>query len=329
MLLYSVVYDVSKWKDKEINMNAKAFFTKPLNIFICAIIATFLWGSAFPAIKKGYELFAIPSEDIATKILFAGIRFTLAGIFVTIFNWVMHKRVVLPSKSELKGIIPLALIQTTLQYIFFYISLVYLTGVKGSILNSIGNFFAVILAHFCFASDRLNFTKVVGCALGFVGVVVCCVGGEGIDMSFKLMGDGFILIAAFCFALGSVITKVITKDSDSVMITGFNLGMGGVLLMVIGIVFGGHLTFTSASAVALLLYLALLSSVAFAVWAQLLKYNPVGKISVYCFLNPVFGVILSGIVLRDDFLNWGTLAALILVSLGVYVVNRTPKAKKI
>jgi drug/metabolite transporter (DMT)-like permease len=305
-------------------MDTKAFFTKPINIFICAVIATFLWGSAFPAIKRGYELFAIPSDDIATKMLFAGIRFTLAGIFVTMFNWAMHKRIVLPNRSELKGIIPLALIQTTVQYIFFYISLVYLTGVKGSILNSIGNFFAVILAHFCFAGDRLNLTKVIGCVLGFAGVVVCCVGGDGIDMSFKFMGDGFILIAAFCFALGSVITKVITKNSDSVMITGCNLGIGGVVLVIIGIAFGGHLTFNSVYAVAVLVYLALLSSVAFAVWAQLLKYNPVGKISVYCFLNPVFGVILSGIFLGDKFLNWGTFAALVLVSMGVYIVNRTP-----
>jgi drug/metabolite transporter (DMT)-like permease len=161
--------------------------------------------------------------------------------------------------------------------------------------------------------------------LGFAGVVICCLGGNGIDMSFKLMGDGFILIAAFCFALGSVITKVITKNSDSVMITGYNLGIGGVVLVAVGLAAGGHLSLTSVSAAVMLIYLALLSSVAFAVWAQLLKYNPVGKISVYCFLNPVFGVILSGIFLGDEFFNVNTLVALILVSLGVYVVNKPKK----
>jgi drug/metabolite transporter (DMT)-like permease len=300
------------------------FFTKPINIFICAIISTFLWGSAFPAIKVGYTLFEIPSEDIATKILFAGIRFTLAGIIVTVFNAIMHKRLVLPKRGEIKGIFLLAMTQTTIQYIFFYISLVHLSGVKSSILNSIGNFFAVILAHFFFATDRLNLTKVIGCVLGFGGVVMCCLGG-GVDMSFTFMGDGFILIAAFCFALSSVITKIIAKDSDSVMITGFNLGIGGLVLVIIGLVFGGRLSITSPSALAVLIYLALLSSVAYAVWAQLLKHNPVGKISVYCFLNPVFGVILSGIILGDEFMNLNTLAALVLVSLGVYIVNRPQK----
>lgn len=303
-------------------MNSRSFFTRPINIFICAIIATFLWGSAFPAIKIGYELFGIPSEDIASKILFAGIRFMLAGAFVTAFNAVINKRLVLPRRDEIRGILCLSLVQTVIEYIFFYISLIYLSGVKGSILNSIGNFFAVILAHLCFKTDRLNVTKTAGCILGFAGVVLCSLGGEGIDMSFKFMGDGFILIAAFCFALGSVMTKVITKKSDSVMVTGYNLGLGGTVLAAIGLIAGGRLVLPSFAAGAMLIYLALLSSVAFAVWAQLLKYNPVGKISVYCFLNPVFGVILSGIFLGDEFLNLHTLAALILVSLGVYIVNR-------
>ena len=35
-------------------------------------------GSAFPCVKIGYRLFEITSEDVATQILFAGCRFTLA-----------------------------------------------------------------------------------------------------------------------------------------------------------------------------------------------------------------------------------------------------------
>ena len=301
------------------------FFTKPVNILLCAIISTFLWGSAFPAIKIGYELFKIPSDDIASKMLFAGIRFMCAGIIVTVFNAVMHKRLVLPTSKELKGIIPLALVQTTIQYIFFYISLIHLTGVKSSILNSMGNFFAVILAHIFFKSDKLTVPKVVGCVFGFAGVVLCCIGGGSVDMSFTFMGDGFILIAAFCFALSSVMTKILARDSEPVMITGFNLGIGGALLIIIGVAFGGKLTVFTPASVSVLVYLMLLSSVAYALWAQLLKYNPVGKISVYNFLNPVFGVILSGIFLGDDIFNLNPLAALLLVSLGVYIVNKPEK----
>jgi drug/metabolite transporter (DMT)-like permease len=303
------------------NEKLKNIFTKPINILLFAIISTALWGSAIPAIKIGYELFDIAADDVPTKLLFAGYRFFLAGLMVTIFNWISKRKIVVPKKEEISGIVILGFVQTTLEYIFFYLSLIKLSGVKGSILNSIGNFFAVILAHFMFKNDKLNLTKSLGCLLGFVGVVVCNF-ENGMDMTFSFTGEGFILIAAFCFALGSVITKIITQNSDSVMITGYQLALGGLILVVIGFVFGGHLIFASIGATLMLLYLALLSAVAFSVWAQLLKFNPVGKISVYCFLNPVFGVILSGIMLGENILNIKSIIALVLVCLGIYIVNR-------
>lgn len=302
------------------------FFTKPLNILILAAIATALWGSAIPVIKIGYEAFGITDSGAQVKILFAGIRFLMAGIFVIIYHSITNKGFELPRKDEYKKIFLLGMVQTTIEYIFFYLSLLYLSGVKGSILNSIGNFFAVILAHFAFKNDKINSKKFIGCVLGFAGVVVCCF-ESGFDFSFTFKGDGFILIAAFCFALGSVITKFVTQNSDSVKMTGWQLAFGGLVLMIIGYIFGGRIHFTSTYAVMILVYLALLSSVAFSVWALLLKYNPVGKISVYCFLNPVFGVFFSGILLGEDILNWRSLLALAMVSVGIYIVNKKKMEK--
>lgn len=297
-------------------------FRKPRNIIIIAIICTALWGSAFPAIKIGYNLFNIAGNDISTKLLFAGIRFILAGLMVAIYYCISNKRLALPGKESIRGIAVLGLVQTTLQYVFFYISLVYLSGVKGSILNSIGNFFAVILAHFFFSNDKLNLQKILGCLLGFGGVVLCNIESGSMDLSFNIMGEGFILIAAFCFAMGSVITKFVTRKNNSVMVTGYQLMLGGMVLAILGLVMGGTLSFNSIGANMLLIYLAVLSAVAFSLWAQLLKYNSVGKISIYCFLNPVFGVILSGVFLGEEFLNIECFGALLLVSLGIYIVNK-------
>ncbi len=297
------------------------FFTKPLNILILAAIATALWGSAIPVIKLGYEAFGITESTVEVKLLFAGIRFLMAGVFVIVYHSIINRGFELPRKDEYKKIVLLGFVQTTVEYIFFYLSLLHLSGVKGSILNSIGNFFAVILAHFAFTNDKINVKKFAGCILGFGGVVVCCF-ENGLDFSFTFKGDGFILIAAFCFALGSVITKFVTQNSNSVKITGWQLAFGGLVLVLIGLIFGGRLTVPSLYALAILVYLALLSSVAFSVWALLLKYNPVGKISVYCFLNPVFGVIFSGILLGENIFNLRSIIALVMVSLGIYIVNR-------
>jgi len=52
-----------------------------------------------------------------------------------------------------------------------------------------------------------------------------------------------------------------------------------------------------------------------------LKYNPVGKVSIYIFTVPIFGVVLSGLLLGEQILSVKNLAALVLVSIGIFIVN--------
>ena len=76
----------------------------------------------------------------------------------------------------------------------------------------------------------------------------------------------------------------------------------------------------------MLLYLAVISAVAYSMWGVLLKYNPVSRVTVFGFMNPVFGVILSAIFLRESgSIGVVCILALVLVCAGIYIVNRTPK----
>ena len=87
---------------------------------------------------------------------------------------------------------------------------------------------------------------------------------------------------------------------------------------------GGRVQVYSLKAACLLLYLAALSAAAFSIWTLLLKYNPVSKVAVFGFMNPVFGVILSALLLGEGAQAAGvkSLIALLLVSIGIYVVNK-------
>ncbi len=303
-----------------------SFYTRRSTILLIAVIANALWGSAFPAIKIGYRVFRITDGTAADKLVFAGVRFILAGLLVTAYNCFSNRRLILPQKKDIRGIVLLGLVQTWLEYIFFYISLTNLSGVKGSIINSMGNFFAVILAAIFLKNDKMTLTKVVGCVLGFAGIVICNL-GSGIDMGFSLMGEGFMLLAAFCFATGGVITKVFAQGTEPAVLTGFQLALGGLLLLVTGLAFGGKIAVYGMDCIFSMAYLAVLSALAFTLWAKLIKYNPVGKISLFGFLNPIFGVILSGIFLGEDFLNIRLVAALACVCAGIYIVNYTKESR--
>lgn len=307
-------------------MNEEGIFQKNSVILSLALLCTLLWGSAYPSIKIGYSLFAIGENDIFNKLLFAGNRFALAGILVLSLTWIIQKKFPTPKKEALGHIALLGFIQTTLEYLFFYIGLSHTTGVKGSILNGTATFMAVILAHFVYSDDKLNAQKILGCIVGFIGVVIINLGGE-FGSGFTFTGEGFIILAAASFAIGSLISKEAAKREDSMIVTGWQLLFGGVLLIIVGVLGGAKFSMPSAAAMLLLLYLALLSSVAFTLWTMLLKHNNVGKVSIYNFLTPVFGVFLSAIFLKESIWHFKNLVALILVCIGIYIVNKPNKFK--
>lgn len=303
-------------------MKNKNIFTDKKFVAIIATLCCLLWGSAYPGVKSGYRLFNISGGDIPSELLFAGYRFSLAGIILLIIARKSGREIFKLSKRNVGELLLLGIIQTTLQYIFFYIGLANTTGVKGSIMNSTGTFFSIILAHFIYKNDKLNVQKVTGCIVGFAGVMAANFSSSLLNYSFKLQGEGFIIISAFVFSVGAIYAKKLTRSMDVMVVTGYSLFSGGAILILMGIVAGGAVTHFTASSSLLLIYLALLSSIAFSLWNLLLKYNKVGPISVFSFLTPVFGVMLSAIFLGENIFDIKNIIALVLVCFGIWLSNK-------
>lgn len=300
-------------------------FTRPRIVLVLATLCCVLWGSSYPAIKTGYELLGIAQHDVPSKLIFAGYRFLIAGLCLVALALVMGKPALRLTPRQMGSLTLLGLAQTALQYVFFYIGLAYTTGVRASILNATTTFFSVLLAHFIYHNDRLTARKSLGCLLGFAGVVVVNLGAADFTAGFTLQGEGFIVIAAFVLSAASIYGKRVSGGMDAMVMTAWQLAIGGVALLAGGYAAGGtagSMTFTSTL---LLVYLALLSATAFTLWSLLLKYNPVGMVSVYAFLVPVFGAGLSAVFLGETIFEWKNLAALALVCTGVLLVTRAPK----
>ena len=288
-----------------------------------AVLATFLWGTAFPCVKLGYRLFAIESGGTASQMLFAGTRFLLAGALTLVFGAAAGRRAPLPARRNYGGVLLLGLVQTTAQYVFFYVGLANTTGSRGSIIDASAAFIGVILAHFLCRGDRMTRRKALGCAAGFAGVVVLNLGG-GLDGAFAFTGEGFMLLAATSSALGAVVSARVAPGNDTMAVTGWQLLAGGGVLFLIGALGGGRIRPTGGAAWLLLFYLAALSAVAFTIWTLLLKYHPVARVSIFNSLIPVFGTLCSGLFLGEEIWNVRNLAALLLVCAGICIVNGAP-----
>ncbi len=303
-------------------MNPHPFFSNRKVVFLLAALCCLLWGSAYPAIKNGYAMFGIAPDDIPSKMVFAGYRFVFAGLLLMVMALITKREIFKLSWRNLRQITTLGLTQTSIQYIFFYVGLAYTTGVKSSIMNATGTFFSVLMAHFIYQNDRLSLNKVIGCLIGFAGVMVVNFNRDLLDFRFTLLGEGFVVIAAFILSAASIYGKKISQKMDSIILTGYQLAIGGVALTVAGYVTGGSLTGFTLKSSALLFYMVLLSSVAFALWTILLKYNRVGMVTIFNFLIPIFGAILSAIFLGESILEWKNVIALALVCSGIWLVTK-------
>ena len=245
-------------------------------LILGCLVCCALWGSAFPCIKIGYALFGIPAHDSASQLLFAGLRFTLAGALVIVGMSAAQRRPLIPQARDIKPIFVLSLFQTIGQYFFFYLGLSRASAMSSSIIEASANFLAILFA-----------------ALAF-----CLIG-------------------------------IFSREHDGVLLAGWQFLVGGLVLTAIGFLMGGALSLTAiAPAIALIIYMALISAVAYSLWSRLLAVNPVSRVSVFGFMNPVFGVLLSALLLGE---GAGTspatvIVALLLVCGGIIIVNKPKKA---
>ncbi len=288
---------------------------------ICALLCTMLWGTAFPLIKYDYALLHITHKDIGSMVLFAGIRFLLAGLMAFIIGMCINPKSMMIKRENIFAVASLGFVQTFMQYLFSAVGVGMTTATNTSIITGATSLVSVIMAGIFFSSDRLNFTKIIGCIIGFAGIILINIAG----ISFQgntFAGDAIVLISTFCGAGGNIITKKAGKISPFAM-TAWQLTFGGICLLILGIAFGGAIDLTNFMGMGIILWLAFVSSVSFMLWTVLLKYHQVSKIAVFNMLVPIFGTIISGIILGEDIYKPENLLALVLISAGIFLVNFT------
>ena len=299
--------------------------TKTCTVVLIALFCCLLWGSATPCIKVGYGLFSIASEDTMSQILFAGIRFTLAGILTILFSSLAGKKMIVPEKGSWSMVFVLALFQTIIQYFFSYIGLAHTTGVNGTIIIGMNAFFAVLISSLIFRMEKLTPAKIIGCLIGLAGIAVITLKGkDSLGSGFKLNGEGFMLVSSLSYALSSVLIKRFSTKANPVALNGYQFVIGGLVMVAVSLLLGGKVEAGKPTDWFLMLYLGFISAAAYTLWSLLLKYNPVSKITAFTCTTPVFGVILSIILLNEgsQVSVLRCVLALALVTAGILIVNR-------
>lgn len=279
-------------------------------------------------VKLGYAALAIDHTQTFRQLLFAGYRFCSAGAVLLLLSTLCYRATWRFNRDKARRIVKVGSFQTLLQYIFFYLGLALASGISSAIVASSATFFQLIIAHFLFANDRLNRQKILSAILGFSGIIFFHIMEHG--WVFHLgMGEALMLIAMLFSAYGNILSKRNVHQGLPVLtLTAWQMLFGGLCLLLIGASQVGFSPFHwSFHAALIFAYLTAISAFAFLIWNTLMAHNQVGKISVFLFLIPIFGVSLSAGVLHEP-LHGYVLIALLLVVLGILLANRPVKVKE-
>ena len=304
-------------------LKKKTIFTQQPFVSLLATLTALIWAFAFPLIKTGFSVFAVTSADTGSKTLFAGIRFFIAGIVTLLIAKISSEKFSLPDKKTSAVLLLFSVVNTSLHYFFFYVGLSHLSGSRSSIIDSSGTFFLIILACIFFENEKMTFRKILGCVLGFSGILIINIefystsSGE----AFSFSGDGMLFMSALCSAFGGILTRIVTEKVPPLVATGIGLSLGGFLLIIAGLLMNGHLENITLFGCTIMLLLVGISAVGFSLYNKLISCNPVGKIAVFNALIPVFGAMLSCLILGEPFYLKYILSAL-LVFCGIYTINK-------
>ena len=297
-----------------------SIFQRPAWVVVLALTAAMAWGWAFPLIKLGFGAFGITADMTGSKMLFAGIRFAMAGLIVLSVARTGGRSMSTGKAGDWWFVLAFALMNTTLHYFFFYVGMSHSEGSRAAILNSLSTFLVVLLACACFKSDKLTTRKMVGCAVGFGGIMALNIGGAD-SGRFTWIGDGMIILNAICGALSNLMTRGLSRRVDVFVGTGYSLTIGGLLLIVPGLMLGGSLPQVNVLGIVCLLLLIAISAIGFALYNKLLSVNPVGRVAIYNSLIPVVGAVTSCLCLGETFHAKYALAGG-LAALGIYIINK-------
>ncbi|QGQ45570.1 DMT family transporter [Metabacillus sediminilitoris] len=270
-------------------------------------ILCLIWGFNFVIMKLGNGVFP-PGE-------FAALRF-LTGSFVLLGVCLMRK-IPLPNKSDFKWLVLVGLLQTTYFNIAIQLSLNYISAGLTSVLTYSMPLFLSIMAHRWIPGERLTARKTFGIIIGIVGLFLAM----NIHLGGSIWTVLLALSSAISWAIANLLYKLKLKHCDTIQFTTWQMTIGAMGLLVYTLSFEhGESNWGFMPVVYILFSGVVASALAFVMWNHILRHTEASKASISLLLVPIVGVI-SGFIFLDENLKIATLAGILLVLVGIWIVN--------
>jgi drug/metabolite transporter (DMT)-like permease len=281
------------------------------------VFLTALWGGNMVAMKVGLQ--GVPPFSAA------GFRFLLASLSILLLAMIRRiplsvERGLWPHLSALGAIF-------VAQHGVFFLGLNLTSASRSAVFMFTQPVYTVLLAHFLVPGERLTPARAGGVLVSLLGLLA--VFGERLSGgNFRtLLGDGLVTVAAVGWALQSIYMKRLVARADPYVLTLYQMVIAFPWFFLSNRLLEPRLLYyvDARIVMAFLYHGSLIAGVTFVAWTALLRRHQVGQLSAFIFLTPIFGVLLSWLLLGDP-ITRPLIFGLALVAAGIGLVNRPAKA---
>ncbi len=300
-----------------------------LKISIPAIFACILWSTAFPAVKIGLQY--------CPPLSFAGIRFIISGFILIIFLLFQKKNFSFLKfpLDQWKMILILSLFQTVILYALFFLGLTFVTSAVGAIIIGSSPLITALTTHVITSDDKITKSKLLCILAGIIGIVIITLNKNSVKGGnySQIIGVIILIISSISSAIGNIIVSKNKNEINPITLTSLQMFMGGLILLLISVPIYGtpKLTLEPTFYIALF-WLSSISAVAFSIWFWLLQKPSVqvSELNIWKFIVPVFGVVLSWILIPSEHPNIIIIIGMLIVASSIlfyYIPNITGRKK--
>lgn len=292
---------------------------KNLILILLSLIVMLLWGSLFPLVKLGYKEFQIDTDFYPNLLFFAGVRFTVSGLLISLFQGAKTKSLpVLKGKKEWTGVLLVGVFAVVFHYACTYFGLSVVESSKTALLKQSGVLVFIFFSFLFVKEDKLSIEKGLGAVLGVASIILLNCDEVGFSIG---LGELFIVLASCCTVISNVVCKRMLKDTDATTITGYSEFFGGIVLLIIGASCGGGFSLGNVGAWMLFIYIIFATCVSYILWYSIVQKHELSKLFIIKLSEPLFAAIISAIILKEDLLQLHYLFAFLCVGLAVVVSN--------
>lgn len=269
--------------------------------------------------------------ESSPPIFLTGFRMFFAGVILLGYLFVKDRSSLKIGKKQVLPLVALAVFSIYLTNVLELWGLQYLTAAKTCFIYSISPFFAAIFSYFHFG-ERMNFKKLVGMFIGFIGFIPVLrmqTGSEGLFNAFSIISwpELAIMGAALFSVYGWILLRIIVKEQtlSPIYANGYSMLIGGVMAFVHSFfidswtptpVINNHF-FPFIRGIALMIFVS--NILCFNLYGYMLKRYTATFLSFVGLLSPIFASISSWIILKET-PSWEILFSSSIVSFGLLLI---------